>query len=363
VTGAAATAAKAEPGRSAATPWAIHVALAAWIALLLGLALAAPETYRELVQEDRFIEWWTVFLFLAAAIALIRRALRQRRVFDGLVAAFCLFVAGEEFSWGQRLLGLTPPDLFLEHNTQQELTLHNFANLFGQPGMILMMALAAYGVVLPITARSRSAARLFQRLGASIPPILLTPWFLVTVLLLYYYPVEFTGEWVEAMAGGLFFASTRPRPPQLLAGAGTGALAAVLLTFASARGITASPAAIACARRETAALAADVGATAASPKLRNVRGAVHKRVWTALDDRYLHPDRFHRFASIACGRAPLHFIDPWGMAYWLRVLPNDHGTLDVAIYSMGPNRRRDHAQREATGGDDIIATTLLLNPH
>src|SRR4029453_13243110 len=39
------------------------------------------------------------------------------------VGAF--FVAGEEISWGQRLLGIATPEAVAEVNIQQELTLHN----------------------------------------------------------------------------------------------------------------------------------------------------------------------------------------------------------------------------------------------
>src|SRR5262245_17750636 len=113
------------------TPVAIHVALAAWVALMLGLSFFAPIEYSSIVQEDRFIEWWTVTLFLAAAVALVLRGIARRSLFEFLVAAFCIFVAGEEFSWGQRLFGFTPPAIFLRHSTQQEFTVHNLATLFG----------------------------------------------------------------------------------------------------------------------------------------------------------------------------------------------------------------------------------------
>ncbi len=327
---------------------------------MLGLAFAAPVRYREFVQEDRFIEWWTVFLFLAAAIPLARRAIAQRRIFDLLIAAFCVFVAGEEFSWGQRLLGFTPPDLFLQHNTQQEFTLHNFADLFGQPKGVLMLALGGYGVVLPLLARVPGAARLLEHMGASSPHLSVTPWFLAAVLLLYFYPVEFTGEWVEAMAGGLFLASTRPSPRALSLGVLTTAAAAAALTFISARAAQGSPAALACARQETAALAADLPG-AATQKLINVPGSVHKRIWTAIQDRYLYPHRFAHFQKIACATAPHYFIDPWGLAYWLRVVPMDNGALQITVYSMGPNRRRDH-DPDQKPGDDIIATAVRHDP-
>src|SRR5262245_2977016 len=84
------------------TPMAIHVFLGAWVVLMLGLASFAPIEYSAMVQEDRFIEWWTVTLFLAAAIALVFRAVARRSLFELLAAAFCVFVAGVDFGWGPR---------------------------------------------------------------------------------------------------------------------------------------------------------------------------------------------------------------------------------------------------------------------
>lgn len=71
---------------------------------------------------------------------------------DELVAMFCLFVALEEISWGQLLLGYVPSAVFLEYNTQQETTLHNFANVLGKPKWVLAATLVAFGVLLPIGA-------------------------------------------------------------------------------------------------------------------------------------------------------------------------------------------------------------------
>jgi hypothetical protein len=356
----AATAAAVETSRSQGvrTPLAIHVALAAWIVLLLGLANYAPLLYSSLVQEDRFIEWWTVLLFGAAGVALLYRAVTQRRIFDVLVAAFCLFVAGEEFSWGQRLFGFTPPDLFLEHNTQQEFTLHNFSAIFGKPKGVLMIALFAYGVLLPAIERLRPGL-LQRRPSATPPPLNLAPWYLAAVGLLYWYPVEFTGEWVEAMAGGLFFVSARPKPIRLVSLVGATALGALALSFLSARSLAAHPAAVGCAQREVSALVADLKGAAAAPRLRNGNGSVHKRVWTAIQDHYIRSDSLSNYALAACTSAPRYMIDPWGIAYWIRVPPTADGVRVFSIYSMGPNRRRDHAPGSETQGDDIVVTGTL----
>jgi hypothetical protein len=327
---------------------------------MCGLALAAPRQYRALLQEDRFIEWWTVFLFLGAAVFGFRSGRAQRHIADLLIAAFCLFVAGEEFSWGQRLVGYTPPPVFLEHNTQQELTLHNFSSVFGQPKVVLMLALFGFGVLLPAIALRPRGAGLLEKVGATAPPLALTPWFLAAVALLYWYPFDFTGEWVEALAGGLFLTSARLQPRRLLGATSFAALAAAGLTLFSAQSSRAAqPAALECARLEVAALLNDVRTSAAAPRLINGSGGVHKRIWTAIDDRYLYRDRFPSFAVLGCSSSPREFmVDPWGIAYWIRVRTRN-GVREVQVYSMGPNRRRDHTEAVGTAGDDLIGAGVL----
>lgn len=88
-------------------PAAFHVLAGAWILSMLLLGRFAPDRYYMLMQEDRLVEWGTVWLFLAAGLIGLRNSIRNRHIFDGLVALFCLFIAGEEFSWGQRLSAST----------------------------------------------------------------------------------------------------------------------------------------------------------------------------------------------------------------------------------------------------------------
>lgn len=83
-------------------------------------------------EEDGLAENLQVVFLLGAMVGavLVARARNGRGerllalAYSGLAIA-CFFVAGEEVSWGQRLLGIpTPPEL-AAHNIQRELTLHN----------------------------------------------------------------------------------------------------------------------------------------------------------------------------------------------------------------------------------------------
>lgn len=395
----------AAPGTHHGVPVVAHVLLGAWVALMLVLARTAPTTYDALVQEDRVVEWWTVLLFLGAAALGGVRAVRGRRAFDLLVALFCLVVAGEEVSWGQRLVGFTPPDLFLANNTQQEANLHNFHGALGKPKWLLMAALAGYGLLLPAvawmggragaagssiedppTTRSRrvaaepssnpvapahSRAGLLDRLGATAPPALLAPWFALSVGLLAWYPVEFTGEWVEAMAGALFLLAL-PSQGRRAAAIAAGALAAaLLLTTLGTRPVRADGATAAraeCARTEVEALLADiVHGDAPTDRLLDA-GRVHKRAWTMGEEGYLHLAAARQFAASRCAaenaaagaRRRRYAIDPWGTAYWVEASrPDDDGRRTIVVYSFGPNRRRDGAGAPGAADDDVAGHGVL----
>lgn len=343
----------------------LHLFAGAFVAAMLGLAVLEPDVYRGLVQEDRLIEWATVGLFLGAAAVRFHAAVRTRRGFDALVGLFCLFVAGEEISWGQRLLGLTPPDYFLEQNFQQEANLHNFAAVFGKPKWILAMTLAGYGLLLPALARSARGRSLLERLRATSPDPRYAPWFGLAVLLLIVYPVSFTGEWVEALAAFLFLASAPLPESRLWLVAGASAAAAAVFALVSARAADPGGLRTACAASEAEALVRDLATgDVALPKLAAAT-SVHKRVYTAAQEDYLQLTAATGFAVAACedgGRDVAtrrrYAVDPWGMAYWVVARVAEDGARTLAIHSMGPNRRRDGDPLDAAGDDVTVLVEL-----
>jgi hypothetical protein len=345
----------------------VHVVAGALIAWPLALAYVAPERYDRLMEEDRAVEWATVVLFLVAGIVRCYAAARTRRLFDVLVGLFCLFVAGEEISWGQRLIGYTPPDVFLEHNTQQEANVHNFADIFGRPKWVLIMALAGYGLVLPVLASAGPTRRLLDRVGATVPPRAIAPWFLTAVALLVWYPVTFTGEWVELLAAWLFLAAAPVSPVAAGLTAAAAVPIALAMTWVSAARRPADASEAACARAEVEALIEDlVRGAAATPELDQM-GSVHKRVWGSVASGYVDDALLRRFRATPCAgesaSAALarrrYVVDPWGTAYWLDVSPaEESGARRIVVYSFGPNRRRDGEPGQTTG-DDIAAEGVL----
>jgi hypothetical protein len=323
----------------------LHVVFLLWIALLLILSRLQPDFYLEVLQEDRFVEWLTATLFIAAGVLRLRAAWQTRRLFDGLVGLFCIFVGGEEFSWGQRLLGFTPPDVFLERNTQQEFTLHNFADFFGKPKGVLILALLGYGLLLPLAQRF-GLRRFAERIGATAPTLSLLPWFVMAAVLLIWYPVDLTGEWVEALAAMLFLiAAPVTHRSRWFFGA---AIAALALTLVSARGITRSRTAISCTSTETRALLQDIAVLLdADADMFNMN--VHKRLYSAIEAGYL-PDVLINFETVPCpgedsddvAERRRYGLDPWGMAYWVKSELDGQGRVVITVYSFGPNRKRDH---------------------
>lgn len=347
---------------------AVHAVFAAWIAAMLLLGRFAPEHYRELLQEDRIIEWGTVWLFLVAGAFGLYLAARRRRLFDAAVAVFCLFTAGEEFSWGQRLFGYYAPEFFLGHNFQQEVNLHNLTQAFLQPKWVLMMALGGYGLLLPFMTGREAGAAWLARAGATAPSPTLVPWFAVAIVLLLWYPLTLTGEWVEALAGGLFLASMAPGPRTFWTVVALAVVFGATMTAATDRlehGRDASR--IGCASSEVRSLVADVAGGEAGTKRLWRMGRVHKRVWSSVKENYLDAEGLRRFRTVLCEGASAdsaelrhtYGIDPWGSPYWLLFEKGHDGRQRISVYSFGPNRRRDLSGPEAgrvETGDDIVVT-------
>lgn len=116
--------------------------LAEWLTLSLVLVITAvgfSVSYLDhdwfknsFVVEDGFVEWMTVVGLVIGMFVCFRRVwmLRHARpwLFLGmttLLGLFFFFGAGEEISWGQRILGIESSEFFVENNAQGEMNLHN----------------------------------------------------------------------------------------------------------------------------------------------------------------------------------------------------------------------------------------------
>ncbi len=348
------------------------------------LEASYPNVYYRSVQEDQALEWASFWSFFVASAMFAVATWRQRRATGTLpwflagLALFCLFVAMEEISWGQRVFGHRPPDYFLAENYQQELNLHNLAStklrLFAFRGIIL-----GYGVLLPLLGLIPFVRRLLDRLAIVPPPVGLTPSMVAMFLIHFAYPWKFTGEVIECALGfGFLFAavansarfSDERRPSSLMRGAGLLTLV-VALAFSTAWWSqdrqSGDPANLELARAETEALKNDLIELAeAQGKPAISKCGLHKRLYTLVQKKkYARPLTKGSFAGLVNRGLPEaraeFFLDPWNSPYWIRDrCEKENGRRVVFVYSFGPNRSRDSSRWEIMGDD--IGQYALVEP-
>lgn len=347
----------------------------AFIGFFAWLQSAHPIAYYDAMQEDRALEWASFWSFFIAGFVFAVAAWRQHRSTRALpwflsgLALFCVVVAMEEISWGQRVFGLQPAEFFLAENYQQEINFHNVAST-DQRLFVFRAIIVSYGVLLPLLAAVPVMHRVFERLRVVSPPLALAPSMLLLFGVHLEYPWKFTGELVECGVGFVFlfaavtavstFASKLDRNGGL--GFVTSPALAIALSLMTAawsqnRGM-ADPEKLAKARAETVALRKDFVALAKKRKRSSVtRCGLHKRLYTFVTDRNYHwPLRDGEFAGLveqgmSETRAEF-FLDPWSSPYWIRDRCNKKtGERVVFIYSFGPNRSRDSNRWEILGDD------------
>jgi hypothetical protein len=314
------------------------------------LAWVSPASFEAFAQEDGIAEWATFVSFFTAfvlfALAALRTVDRWPRLFFLGVAAFCLFVAGEEISWGQRLFAFQPPKVFLEHNYQQEANLHNLLkNILDTRWIVLAVALL-YGVAWPLVAR-----RLQGVLQNLAPSPALAPGFFAVAVLEAAYPFNLAGEVAELALGLGFLAEALVRRdalsfrwiPALQAACFAASLAIVPINDHLLYGD--DEVAAAKTKDELDRLAKEVMQPSVYRKKIFKKRRVHKRVYTAVRAGYL---RFSPEARTEWG----YFLDAWNQPLWLETQRIDRDRARAVLYSFGPNRRRD---------DDDIKVTFELS--
>lgn len=326
------------------------------------------------IQEDAYMEWATVWAFLFAAAAAFLIAAQHKAETHRLpwylygLGLFCLFVALEEFSWGQRIFGYRPPAYFLENNFQQELNIHNVVDS-GLRRLGVELTILGYGVVLPLLGAIGFSRDILTRIGVVPATVWLMPAFLATYFLYDEYPWGHTGEWVELMLGSGILFSLLPmlqkedgKQGKLLARLGGAWTATVILGVicgvASGMQRDVHPAIMQAAKDEVEAIKRDFESGRAE-----TRCNLHKRLYTFVVE-YGQPGLYSgEFAALKEQGLPEeradYFIDPWNSPYWLRDRCNRQSRKrHVFIYSFGPDRIRDSTDSEILG-DDVGAYIQL----
>ena len=318
-----------------------------------------PIAYGVAIQEDSLVEWTTFWAFLGAsgvALSAVRTAPNRWFTVYGLAFGVgCLLIALEEISWGQRVFGYRPPELFLAENAQQELNLHNLVVTDVRKAALVTL-LVGFGVVFPLAGRVAPLREWLTKTAIPLPSLLMVPAFLGMTILYLGYPLRSTGEWVEFMAGlGFLWAALELRAHGTALSAQQAAVAwcvPLLLGLVTwAIPTTHDPAdRIELAQIESMALAADFR----SGRLRS-RCGVHKRLYTFVSEYGAVDFDEGEFAALPATDADrrTYLLDPWNLAYWIRHKCSANGRRRVVfVYSFGPNGRRDSTAR-AIQGDDV----------
>jgi hypothetical protein len=179
------------------------------------------DIFKMMVEEDHIVEN-TQFLFLV--IACVLSAGTATHYFKNKNKFLCLFyliiclglffLAGEEISWGQRILGLQAPTTFVQDNSQQEINVHNLKQVDKYISLAyILLGLYGSGSWLLLKIKSIRQFSLHKHL---IIPSYLALFFLPTALYNTFFPptsVHKYGEWSEVIelllyAGMLVFVGT-----------------------------------------------------------------------------------------------------------------------------------------------------------
>ena len=125
-----------------------------------------PVAYNYFVSEDSWVEYGTFVCYMMAVLLILGAMIRDRSMRRPGYILLCLglfFVAMEEISWGQRLLGIRTPQMIAQYNAQSELSLHNAS--FFPAEHLLFYAILIWAVIVP------EISRRFERLGVFLKTV------------------------------------------------------------------------------------------------------------------------------------------------------------------------------------------------
>jgi hypothetical protein len=199
--------------------WGITWALAAVLFLfpLVGgfgvvVTRVSRSLFHHITDEDAILEWAQVILYVSAGVFAFVTALRLWRSGSRWPAlawfAFtlgCVFVTGEEISWGQRIFHWTTPESLRAINRQGETTIHNIRTVLNTVNVVLLVG-GLYGALAGMALRRFRPIQSLERAWLFVPPVFLSSAFGVvfayklsrlTVFRTSGYTIVRLGEWAE----------------------------------------------------------------------------------------------------------------------------------------------------------------------
>ena len=143
-------------------------------ALLAGF-LQARHTglIQKLCQEDGIVETTTAVFYMAASALFAWMAVSTggyRRLWCLGFAALFFFVAAEEISWGQRILGFGTPESMQAANVQHEFNFHNLEAIHSNIRMIGLLVIGVLCFVMPVSNKLLLQSA-YERLGVPVFPL------------------------------------------------------------------------------------------------------------------------------------------------------------------------------------------------
>jgi hypothetical protein len=134
-----------------------------WLPLLVISAqlvceFTLPRDFMSQMQSENGPHEFVEFLLLLAGFIVTLMTLtrlnwktqRPLALWILMAAACCLYVGGEEISWGQQILHWSTPEQWAAINDQNETNLHNTSSWFDQkPRLILLIGVVMGGLIIP----------------------------------------------------------------------------------------------------------------------------------------------------------------------------------------------------------------------
>ena len=141
-----------------------YIAPLATFALLFALEFILPaDVISAMNSENGVVELGQFAVIFAALIVAIWTLVSVRAHenkwllgYIGFAALCCVYVAGEEVSWGQHFLQWNTPEYWAQLNDQEETNLHNISSWLDQkPRIALELGVIVGGFVIPLLLKFR----------------------------------------------------------------------------------------------------------------------------------------------------------------------------------------------------------------
>lgn len=153
-------------------------------------------------KEDHFFEWLTAICLFLASLLFLKVYIETKNILSFLLSGILFVGAGEEISWGQRIIDFQTPKSVKVMNVQNEFNLHNlsvfntenfdktrkkgWARLL-EINFIFRAFCMLYGIVLPMLAlSSHSIKKAVSKYKMPIPPLSIGLFFGISWLQYYW---------------------------------------------------------------------------------------------------------------------------------------------------------------------------------